>query len=138
MTIHLTIGGAALFGGAVPLHLDEAPRFQGNSPLNIGSNSRDIEYGEFTDFCRATGLYPLFYDPEHGLVRKNGHPGRVKLTAEHEDAIAAALHLYQTEHPAAVPGWGISLDRDLAHLIWLDWWVRETRARYLWPMIANS
>lgn len=132
----------------------DAPSFPGDKMTGQG-NSRHPGYSQWTDFCRKTGLYELFFNKSTGLMRK--HPGAFRLLGEHQGTVAVALECWMRDHPGARPGWcecpscnplrdrdaadkqqkHEDLDGDLARLIWLDWWIRWAMANCDCPTIYN-
>ncbi len=130
--------------------LENAPSFPGDDMTRNG-NSRHPGYSAWTDFCRRTGLFDLFYREGHLI---GGHPGAVKLTKKHFDAVAAALDKHKTTHPNAKPGWcecmlcspyreeapmpaHVELDGDLARLIWLEFWIGWALKNCTVPTLYN-
>jgi hypothetical protein len=108
------------------------------------SNGRHPGYGQWADFCRASGLYALFY----GIAEPDGrrhaggilsrHPGIVPLTPDMFATVRAARERWLARHPNAIPGWdypehfpgrdevddGVrGRDATLARLLWLEWWM---------------
>ena len=128
-----------------------APMFPGDD-LTGRSNSRHPSYTGWSEFCRKTGLYDLFFDESVGLMRR--HPGIERITPRVLATVRASLDAYQTTYPSAQPGWcrcqvclpyaavpdaaHVHLDGDLARLTWLAWWmdwaIRECRR----PCCYNS
>jgi len=130
------------------IKLDYAPTFP-NDWLTGKSNSRSPSYSGWSDFCRLTGLYDLFFEEYEGLMHR--HPGIVPLTKEHHANIKAALEKFQAQHPYTIPGCkGYPDDEDaepfdgdeysynLARLIWLEWWMRWALDNCEHPAIENS
>lgn len=122
-------------------HLD-APTAPGDEMTGNG-NCRSPSYTVWSDFCRSTGLYDLFYDGRGHLHA--GHPGCIGITAEFADAVSAALSAYRqkaTLPPGFEADWSYdgppNYDYHLARLIWLDWWVRWAIANCETPAIHNT
>lgn len=118
------------------IEIDGAPTCAGDEMTGC-SNRRQPSYGVWDRFCRATGVYALFFDPRKGLMRE--HPGTASLTKGHAKEIAAALARYRANHPDAQPTFESADEHDhhLARLIWLDWWVRWALANCRQPAIHN-
>lgn len=125
--------------------LPNAPTFP-NDEMTGNGNSRHPGYSAWSEWCRETGLYSLFFADDSGLMCE--HPGHRALKKEHAEQIEAALKRWQKNHPNAVPGfdeWNINnpdtptglYDPMLARLIWLDWWVKWALANCERPCIYN-
>lgn len=124
---------------------DDAPTFP-NDFMTGNSNNRHPGYSSWSDFCDVTGLTPLFFDRETGLMRE--HPGMQPLHADHALVVDQALKRYRETHPHAVPGFeDIDLntreytnhgyDPMLARLVWLDWWIKWALKNCENPAIRN-
>jgi hypothetical protein len=129
------------------LELPEAPAFP-NDPLSQRVNHRHPSYAGWDDWCTAVGLQALFFDREEGLMRE--HPGTFPLTEDHAIVVEIALDRYHKAHPDAVPRFdrfdpetgrtevaSTEADRNLARLIWLDFWVRWALDNCERPVIHN-
>lgn len=123
------------------VRLDEAPSFP-NDVSNNG-NMRSPSYSVWSNFCRNTGIYDLFYN-ENGNLHA-GHPGCIGITKEDVDIVSAALAKYKltaTLPPGFEEGWNYTgpdnYDYDLARLIWLEWWMRWAVENCETPAIQNG
>lgn len=132
------------------IQLPNAPKFRGDDMTGQG-NSRHPAYSGWSNFCDRTGLYKLFFDEHHGLMRK--HPGCFRLRKTDRASIKEALDSYKAKHPNSIPGWCSckecnscfksdnlpheELDGDLARLIWLDFWVDWAMNNCDVPVISN-
>lgn len=124
---------------------DDAPTFP-NDFMTENGNYCHPSYSGWSHFCDATGLTGLFFDREHGLMRK--HPGFQPLHAEHALVINQALKQWREAHPNTEPGFekfdyrtgessNYGYDANLARLIWLDWWVKWALKNCENPAIGN-
>lgn len=127
-----------------------APKFPGDRMTGNG-NSRHPGYAQWGAFCDATGLRPLFFAPDTGLMRE--HPGCQPLHSSHLATVRAALDRWRTQHPDAAPGWcscakcdqwtddkeaaHAELDGDYARLLWLEWWMDWAITNCKMPAIYN-
>jgi hypothetical protein len=133
---------------------EDAPTFRGDS-MTGKSSSRSPSYSTWSDFCKETGLYDMFFDKEKGLIAH--HPGTFMLHPNHAYQITIALNLYKLQHPNAKPGWcdcpvcdkfirdelresieHEELDNTLARLIWLDFWVKKAITTCKLPALRNT
>lgn len=122
---------------------EQAPLFV-NDEMTGQSNGRSPSYTAWADFCRATGLYDIFYSKEvESLLER--HPGCVILTKEHAATITTALVAYRLRVKDKRPGfvkWNESedptVDAHLARLIWLEYWVRWAVENCETPALENS
>ena len=105
---------------------DSAPR--DDSPTD-GTNQRWPDYSAWAGFCRDTGLYSLFYDGEHGLIRR--HPGVFALTADHLAQIKAAHSRLKLRSDGAYALHG-------GRMQWLEYWVEWALANCSRPGIKNT
>jgi hypothetical protein len=148
---------------AKPEAHDDAPVFP-NDPLTGNGNSRSPGYSAWTDFCRDTGLYGMFYgvngrrdpymqaDPDcHREVPILAeHPGVALLNERDVLAVKHALDQHIAKHGDLAPGfrkWD-EKDEDMpahamesaqrARLIWLHYWSDWAVRNCTWPVIANS
>lgn len=121
----------------------EAPTFP-NDEMTGSGNARSPSYTVWSDFCRQTGIYQLFYNYRGHLHA--GHPGCQGITQEDGETIALALKHYRNKAalPAGFQGWDwrdgdpITHDAHLARLIWLDWWVQWALKNCETPAIENT
>ena len=128
---HLTAGRILMSGQIVPVTVEQAPAFPNDYLPRM--NKRVPSYGEWSVFCKAVGLYDLFY----GELLKP-HPGIVPITERHTQAIVAARTRYQQIHPHARACFGYSMDDEhLARLMWLEWWFQWACANCRRPGICN-
>ena len=116
------------------LDLSEAPAFDGDEMTGHG-NHRHPGYGQWTDWARDVGLYPLFFDKTDGLMRE--HPGNQSLSEKHLDVAQSALRKWKRQHKDVVPGWGYGQDAMLARLVWLEWWMVWALKNCKRPTIYN-
>jgi hypothetical protein len=115
--------------------LPDAPTFPGDEMTGNG-NSRHPGYSQWSEFCRKSGLYNLFFDKEDGLMQS--HPGNTALNESHSKVIEQALADWKEDHPNATPGFDNDLhDPILARLIWLDFWVKWALKNCEHPAIWN-
>lgn len=130
---------------------DDAPTFP-NDDMTGNSNERSPSYTGWADFCRAAGIYDLFYNDDDGLIRP--HPGCVMLSEHHLTTVQAALQKWRTHStkPPGFTGWpkrdpatGQTVtpdegkyDSTLARLMWLEWWMRWALANCETPAVENS
>lgn len=124
----------------VPLtYHPEAPVFPGDVPTR-NTNNRDMAYSAMSEWVDAVGLRGLFFDREHGLLRKDRCCYR--LMREHHEEVLAAVAKHVAKVGQKTPGWPPDgederYDPDLARLLWFEWWMRwaltdcETPAVYL-------
>lgn len=121
---------------------EHAPVFP-NDTLTANTNMRSPSYSVWEDFCRATGLYDLFFNESGNLIA--GHPGCIGITREDADRVTAALRHYRT-HATLPPGfekeWGYkgepNYDGHLARLIWLEYWMQWAVDHCEIPAIQNT
>jgi hypothetical protein len=120
---------------------DEAPTFI-NDQLTGNSNGRHPSYSAWSDFCRTTGLYDLFYKEWEGLIHK--HPGCVMITEDDYAEVHNALEKYKktATKPPGFDDWRDSADKIaydpyLARLMWLDFWMRWALDNCETPAIHN-
>ena len=142
---------------------ETAPVFD-NDPMTGNGNSRSPGYGVWTDFCRETGLYGMFYgkngrrDPymegDPNCHRETpilaDHPGYAVINAEDVLAIKQALDRHIAKHGELIPGFRPWTERDdetpadaaecaqRARLLWLHYWTDWAVQNCQWPVIANS
>jgi hypothetical protein len=147
---------------AKPERHDDAPSFA-NDPLTGNSNMRSPGYSVWSNFCRETGLYGMFFgidgrlnpymepDPEsHREVPiMADHPGYAVINQQDVDAIKAALDAHIQKHGNLTAGfrdWH-EAEEDApanandcatrARLIWLYYWCDWAVKNCEWPVIAN-
>lgn len=172
MGYNIAIGEAIFEGNKDDLYLrvwaepqahDEAPAFE-NDPLTGNGNSRSPGYSVWTDLCRDTGLYGMFYgtngrrvpymegDPnchrEMPILAE--HPGYAVINEADVMAIKHALDQHVLKHGELTPGFRDWQERDedapanagecatRARLIWLHYWCDWAVRNCKWPVIANS
>lgn len=112
----------------------EAPAFPGDDSCAY-ANKRSPSYSAWQRFCETTGLHRLFFDADTGLLAN--HPGIVDITPAHLAEVRRAVDRYRRPRPGVEPGYGGSLDYDLARLLWLDWWMRWAVENCESPAIQN-
>ncbi len=111
---------------------EHAPVIPGDEP-NTRMNKRQPSYNGWSDFCEAVGLRQMFF--EDLLVR---HPGSVRITQQHANAIPSATGYYKQAHPEAQARFGYSdEDAHLARLLWLGWWFEWALENCQRPGIYN-
>lgn len=142
---------------------DAAPSFN-NDPMTGKGNERSPEYSVWTEFCRNTGLYPMFYglngrrnpymEPDPDCHRETPilaeHPGFVAINEKDVAVVKEALDKHIATHGDLTPGfraWDES-DEDApanatqcaerARLIWLHYWMDWAVRECEWPVVANS
>ena len=120
---------------------DDAPNFPGDEMTKNG-NSRSPSYSVWSDFCKQTGIYSLFYDDRGHLLA--GHPGCIGIDQGFRAGIAEALAAYQAKAtpPPGFEAWNYdgpaNFDYHLARLIWLDWWVDWALKNCETPAMENT
>lgn len=121
--------------------LPEAPQFPHDEMTGQG-NSRSPSYSGWSDFCRAAGIFDVFYDDRGRLLA--GHPGCVMLTEADYARIDGALRAWTTTatKPPGFSGWKNEdegkYDPILARLIWLKFWMRWALDNCETPAIENT
>jgi len=142
---------------------DAAPTFP-NDEMTGNGNSRSPSYTGWSEFCRDTGLYGMFFgkdgrrnpymeaDPnchrETPIMAE--HPGYAMINDQDVIAIRAALDLHIAKHGQVEPGFRGWMEREedapsdamacaqRARLIWLHYWCDWAVKNCEWPVIANS
>ncbi|WP_040980608.1 MULTISPECIES: hypothetical protein [Oceanobacillus] len=108
------------------IFLDHAPVWaDDNDPfpdMSGKSNYRYAGYSSMVDFCKETGLYEFFFNPEDGLIRHNNYPGSTRIFPKDLKTITQAKQNWIKNHPNHVPGWKDYQDPTLAKLIWYEFW----------------
>lgn len=171
MGYDLAIGEACFHGNVEDAYMivwakserhETAPTFE-NDPLTGNSNMRSPGYSVWSNFCRETGLYGMFFgldgrrnpymegDPScHREVPiMSDHPGFAVINAADVEAIKRALDAHIAKHGDLKPGfrdWH-EADEDApanandcatrARLIWLHYWCDWAVKNCEWPIIAN-
>jgi hypothetical protein len=124
--------------------LENAPTFE-NDGMTGASNSRSPSYTDWADFCRATGLYELFFGKEGDEGLMAHHPDCKGITQYDVDIVTASLKKYQAK--ATLPagfekhdytGNEQNYDYHLARLIWLEFWMRWAIANCETPALENT
>ena len=129
--------------------LDDAPEFP-NDDMTGKSNSRSPSYSGWSDFCKAVGIYSLFYD-DHGHLHY-GHPGCRLITPEDLCVVSAARAKWQAKatlppgfakYPEFIGGEWVHPDIDkydpqLARVLWLEFWMSWALANCETPAIQNT
>lgn len=141
------------------LALDGAPEFPGDSMTGKGS-SRSPSYSTWSEFCRNTGLYDLFfgarYEPGREVTRDvclmRSHPGVAMLRPSDLLEIRHARIQWEAKSwptPERIAGWDPTkawndnsepdprYDGNLARLIWLEWWVAYALENMKRPALGN-
>ncbi len=142
---------------------EDAPVFE-NDPLTGNTNERSPSYSTWTDLCRQTGLYGMFYgvdgrrdpfmrgDPdchrETPILAE--HPGFCVIGEADVAAIKHALDQHIIKHGDLTPGFRSWEEREedapenatecaqRARLLWLHYWSDWAVRNCKWPVIANS
>jgi hypothetical protein len=148
---------------ATPQAHTEAPTFP-NDEMTGNGNSRSPSYTGWSNFCRDTGLYGMFFgldgrrdpymreDPNchRGTPIMSDHPGYAPINTEDVLAVKQALDRHILKHSELTPGFRGWLERDedappnaqacanRARLIWLHYWCDWAVKNCQWPVIANS
>jgi len=130
---------------------DDAPTFP-NDEMTRNTSSRSPSYSAWSDFCKAAGIYELFYDDEDGLICP--HPGCKMLKPEHLLQVQAAvvrLKAAATKPPGfegfpdfnpetktwETPDEG-RYDYTLARALWLEFWMKWALENCETPAIENT
>jgi hypothetical protein len=172
MAYNITIGEAQFedmsYGDSAGLRVearreshDNAPTFA-NDDMTGSGNCRSPSYSVWTNFCRDTGIYDLFYGNDRsaryyesevpGMHREQpilaDHPGFAAIN-EHDVAyVKRALDAYRLKHPNAQPGFddwetregeGVTMqDANMARLIWLHYWMDWAVKNCERPIVENT
>lgn len=105
---------------------DDAPR--DGSPTD-GTNRRCPSYTGWSNFCDETGLRPLFFDENDGLIRR--HPGVFELKPRHLAQISAA-------HARLKTGDAFIYSVQRGRMEWLEYWVEWALENCERPSIGNT
>jgi len=156
-------GGTWLRVWAKPEAHDTAPVFP-NDEMTRNGNSRSPSYTAWSNFCRDTGLYGMFFgldgrrnpymqaDPNchRETPIMSDHPGYAMINAEDVLAVKQALDRHIAKHGNLVPGFRDWMEKDedapadamecaqRARLIWLHYWVDWAVRSCEWPVLVNS
>ncbi len=148
---------------AKPEAHDDAPTFEGDEMTGNG-NSRSPSYTGWTEFCRQTGLYGMFYgldgrrdpymkeDPDchRETPLLADHPGFCALNEADALAVKHALDQHVLKYGELVPGFRSWDEKEedappnamecatRARLLWLNYWVDWAVRSCEWPVLANS
>lgn len=133
-----------------PITHADAPTFP-NDGMTGNGNDRSTSYSVWADFCRATGIYGVFYD-ERGHLHA-GHPGCVMLKRSDLERVKEAREAWQKTStlPPGFEGWPVynnetgethtpdegKYDAYLARLLWLEWWMAWALDNCETPAIEN-
>lgn len=133
-----------------PMRRDDAPTFPHDEMTGNG-NDRSPSYSAWSEFCKATGIYDVFYD-ERGHLHA-GHPGCVMLKRSDLERVKEAREAWQKTStlPPGFEGWSVydeatktsttpdegKYDYQLARLIWLEWWMAWALDNCETPAIEN-
>jgi hypothetical protein len=121
--------------------LPEAPEFP-HDTMTGQSNRRSPSYSGWHEFCKAAGVYDVFYDERGNL--QAGHPGCAMLTESDYERVKVALAAWRTHatKPPGFSGWNNEdegkYDHVLARLIWLEFWMRWALDNCETPAIQNT
>lgn len=134
-----------------PATSKDAPNFP-NDDMTGQSNERSPSYSAWGDFCKATGLWDLFYDAYGHL--NAGHPGCELITEEGLSKVRAARERWEecATKPPGFSGFPTynqinksvftpdegKYDHQLARLIWLEWWMEWALKNCETPAIQNT
>lgn len=132
------------------LVLDDAPEFP-NDELTGKSNSRSPSYSTWSNFCKDTGIYYLFYNVSGHL--HGGHPGYTDITKDMVDHIKLMVERWKSKSklPPGFEGFPIydpllgdyvtpdegKYDHMLARLLWLEFWTNWALENCEKPAIVN-
>lgn len=142
---------------------DAAPVFP-NDPMTGNGNSRSLSYTGWSEFCRQTGLYGMFFgvdgrrnpymQPDPVFHREtpimSNHPGYEAINAEDVLEIKQALDRHVAKHGELEPGFRGWLEKEedappnaeacatRARLLWLHYWADWAVTNCDWPVIANA
>ena len=133
---------------------DDAPAF--GEPTD-NESQRWPSYTSWSDFCRFSGLYDLFYGKNEAreLTRDDAllheHPGCIPLTEKQRREVNEAYEAFKKKYPNAKPTYGDipkgSFDGDpnnpeengqMCRLVWLHYWVNWALDNCKQPVFANS
>lgn len=94
-----------------------------------GTNERWPSYSAWADFCKAVGLYEVFFCKENGLLRE--HPGVFKLEQTHLLEVRAAGERLSKRS---------AQDNELhrGRLAWLEFWIDHALQNCPSPGIKNT
>ena len=172
MSYRLIIGEAKFDGDkdeaylrvwAEPQAHDEAPTFP-NDEMTGNGNTRSPGYSAWTEFCRDTGLYGMFYgtngrrvpymEPDPNCHRDipilADHPGFAAINHEDVLAVKQALERHVAKYGELEPGFRSWQEREedapenatecaaRARLLWLHYWCDWAVKNCQHPVIANS
>lgn len=104
-----------------------------------GTNSRLPSYSTWRNFCVSTGLFSLFYDKDHGLLRD--HPAVYPINENHREKIEEAYAKFKTRFPDAEPHYGFPDNEANVYLVrleWLRYWVNWALDNCDRPVFKNS
>lgn len=142
---------------------DDAPTFP-NDEMTGNGNMRSPSYKGWSDFCRDTGLYGMFFgidgrrnpymQPDPASHRETPimahHPGFTLINEEDALAVKQALDRHIAEHGELTPGFRDWREKEeeapadalacaqRARLIWLNYWFDWAVENCTWPVVANS
>lgn len=142
---------------------DDAPTFP-NDEMTGNSNMRSPSYTGWSEFCRDSGLYGMFFgidgrrDPymkaDENCHREtpimSDHPGFAVINDEDVLAIKQALERHKMKYGELEPGFRGWLEKEedappnatacatRARLLWLHYWTDWAVKNCKWPVIVNS
>lgn len=140
-----------------------APLFP-NDDMTGQSNSRSPSYTAWSEMCRETGLYGMFFgidgrrnphmqaapDCHRDVPIMADHPGYAPINAEDALAVKQALERHTLKYGELTPGFRDWMEKDTdaplnanecatrARLLWLNYWVSWAVENCEHPVIANS
>jgi hypothetical protein len=140
----------------------DAPVFP-NDPMTRNGNTRSPSYTGWSNFCRETGLYGMFFgvdgrrDPymrgddncHREVPIMADHPGYAAINAADALAVKQALERHVLKHGELTPGFRNWMEKDedapananecatRARLIWLNYWTDWAVRTCTHPIVAN-
>ncbi|WP_394845211.1 hypothetical protein LZC95_50315 [Pendulispora brunnea] len=123
--------------GVVTIQRDGAPQF-----IADGGNELRVPRPVWEGFCKRTGLSGLFFDKCDGLMRSGANAGCVPLDLTALSCIENCVESWCRRHPNAVPDLaaedGAESNRDLALLLWLQYWFEYALDHCERPIVAHE
>lgn len=113
---------------------DAAPVFEGDY-LTENRNERHPSYSGWYEFCRATGLYDLFFSDKDRLIPEE--PGSVRLNLRHLKVVREAVDRFKEVHGCENSAEPAS-DANYVRLIWLEWWINWALRNCKNPTFQNT
>ena len=141
---------------------DDAPTFE-NDDMTANGNCRRPGYSAWSEFCRETGLYAMFFGldgrrnpymrPDEDNCHRETpllaeHPGFQAINKYDVEHVKERLDAYRAKYPNAKPGFDTWSTKDedarpiedahMASLIWLHYWMDWAVKTCAHPIVANS